>query len=255
MTSLTLSACQAQKALPIIETEWEIVEAIGEPTPRHEASVVAFKNKLYLIGGRRINPVDVYDPATNIWTALSKTPLELHHFQAIVIDDAIYLMGAMTGGWPRETPLDKVMVYYPEEDRFEMTHDIPADRHRGAAGVALRNGKIYMVGGITNGHMDGFENWLDEYNPKTGEWRVLPDAPHKRDHLDAVIAKDRLYSFAGRTSHHAMGKGFESTVKPGDIFDFKTETWLNPQAAFDIPTERAVNMTFVWGVRGHYWRW
>jgi len=143
--------------------------------------------------------------------------------------------------------LEKVVIYYPEEDRFEMTHEIPAQRRRGGAGVAIYNDKIYMVGGITNGHMDGFENWLDEYNPQTGEWRVLPDAPHERDHLAAVIADDRLYSFAGRTSHHAIGKGFETTVKAGDIFDFETERWLPSQSSFDIPTERAGSMAFGWG--------
>jgi len=63
---------------------------------------------LYLIGGRRINPVDVYDPATNIWTQKGPTPIELHHFQAVVYGDAIYIMGAMTGGWPNEKPLDRI---------------------------------------------------------------------------------------------------------------------------------------------------
>ncbi|WP_430451615.1 hypothetical protein [Rhodopirellula europaea] len=76
---------------------WETLETNGHPTARHEAALVGFQNKLYLLGGRRINPVDVYDPATNVWTANSKTPLELHHFQGVIVEDAIYLMGAMTG--------------------------------------------------------------------------------------------------------------------------------------------------------------
>ncbi|MEO9592385.1 MAG: galactose oxidase, partial [Rhodopirellula bahusiensis] len=83
---------------------WLTVKTEGQPTARHEAALVGFQGKLFLLGGRRINPVDVYDPETNVWTTKSETPLELHHFQGVVVGDAIYLMGAMTGPYPKETP-------------------------------------------------------------------------------------------------------------------------------------------------------
>ena len=107
---------------PAQETGWESLEAKGQPTARHEAAFVAYKGKAYLIGGRRINPVDVYDPKTNSWTAKSETPIELHHLQAVVVGDAIYLIGAMTGAYPNEKPLEKIVVYYPEKDEFRFVH-------------------------------------------------------------------------------------------------------------------------------------
>lgn len=44
--------------------EWTTVPAQGAPNPRHEAAFVAHEGKFYLLGGRRIQPVDVFDPAT-----------------------------------------------------------------------------------------------------------------------------------------------------------------------------------------------
>lgn len=155
-------------------------------------------------------------------------------------------MGAMTGGWPNEKPLTKVMVYYPDEDRYDEPHDIPVARRRGGAGVVYHNDKIYMVGGITNGHMNGYVNWLDEYDPKTGQWRILPDAPHKRDHFAATVVGHKLYAFAGRKTEHATGNGFSLLQQQGDVFNFETETWEPVNEALNIPTGRAGNMVQAW---------
>ena len=231
-----------------IETpvKWETLLPEGAPTARHEASAFAYKDKLYLIGGRRINPVDVYDPITDSWSAKSETPLELHHFQSVVVGDAVYLMGAMTGRWPNEKPLEKVMVYYPDEDRYEETHDIPKARQRGGAGVVQYQGKIYMIGGIVNGHMDGYVNWFDEYDPKTGKWRILPGAPHARDHFVATMVGSKLYALAGRKTEHAIGNDFGPTHKAGDVFNFDTGQWKPLGEALNIPTRRAGNMIATW---------
>ncbi len=243
--SLVLALLQGCSNVPS-NWQWETVEAVGEPTARHEAAFVAFKDQLYLIGGRRINPTDVFDPATNSWTAKSPTPMELHHFQPVVVDDAIYLMGAMTGKWPAEKPLDKVLIYYPERDEYQYSHDIPEHRRRGGAGVVYYQEKIYMVGGITNGHIDGFVPWLDEYDPKTGAWRVLPDAPNSRDHFQAVVVNNKLYAFGGRVSSRKTGEDMSRTIQHGNIFDFDTEQWLPVLNQHAIPTRRAGTATFVW---------
>ncbi|MEP3479804.1 MAG: galactose oxidase [Fuerstiella sp.] len=221
---------------------WQTLAAVGVPTARHEASFVSCQGKLYLIGGRRINPVDRFDPATNTWTRHSVTPLELHHFQAVAIGDAIYLVGAMTGKFPNEVPLEKVIVYYPNEDRFEYGHTIPQSRRRGAAGAAVYDGKIYIVGGITNGHQDGFQPWLDCYDPKTGDWTVLEDAAHARDHFQAVVVDHRLYAVAGRTTHRMTKQVFNLTVAAVDVFDLKNQTWLPLKTCPDLPVPRAGNM-------------
>lgn len=232
--SLTLT-CKAEEAT------WETLKTQGAPTARHEAALVAFEGKAYLIGGRRINPVDIFDPATASWSQASRTPLELHHFQAVTVGDAIYLMGAMTGGWPRETPLEKVVVYYPKTDTFKFVHAIPQSRRRGGAGAVYHDGKIYLVGGITNGHWDGYVPWLDSYDPSTGDWEVLADAPHARDHFQAVVSVGKLYAVGGRTSEQKTNRGFSLTVPQVDVFDLERRKWLDHDIP-NLPTPRAGNM-------------
>ncbi|QDV22827.1 Kelch repeat-containing protein [Aureliella helgolandensis] len=220
---------------------WEMLDTLGTPTARHEAAMVGFEGKCYLLGGRRINPVNVFDPWTGTWTAKSVTPLELHHFQGVVVGDRIYLMGAMTGGYPTETPLEKIVVYSPNKDQFEFVHSIPEARRRGGAGAVYHDGKIYLVGGITHGHMDGYQSWFDAYDPQTGDWEILPDAPHARDHFQAVVIENRLYAAGGRQTSKVTQEVFSRTVAAVDVFDFETGQWLPSTDTPVLPTPRAGN--------------
>ncbi|GAA3605536.1 DUF5060 domain-containing protein [Flavivirga amylovorans] len=226
--------------------KWETVTAKGAPTARHEAGLVAYKDKILLIGGRRVNPTDVFDTKTNTWTAKSTTPIELHHFQPVVVGDAVYLIGAMTGKWPNEKPLDKVIIYYPEEDRYEYSHQIPEDRRRGGAGAVYHNNKVYLVGGITNGHIDGYKPWFDAYDPETGDWLVLPDAPDARDHFQAVVANNKLYAFAGRRTSKKTDQDMALTSSYGNVYNFESNTWEAVTENLKLPTERAGNSAFAW---------
>ncbi|MEO0997537.1 MAG: DUF5060 domain-containing protein [Pseudomonadota bacterium] len=222
--------------------DWSVYGAQGVPTARHEASRVAHSGRLYLIGGRRINPVDVFDPATGRWAQMSKTPLEIHHFQAVSLGDAIYILGAMTGPYPDEVPLGRVIKYYPADDRFEYGDPIPESRRRGGAGAVVYDGRIYVVGGITDGHRRGFRPWFDEYDPSTGRWRTLPDAPNARDHFQAVVVDDKLYAFVGRRTSLATGQPLDLTVRYGNVYDFGSGRWEPVTGDLAIPTPRAGNM-------------
>ena len=242
-----LVVCLSLQACSQPEWTWETVEATGAPTARHEASFIEHKGKLYLIGGRRINPTDVFDPATQTWSKKSAPPLEIHHFQAVSVNDAVYIIGAMTGPYPNEKPLDRVLVYRPQTDTYEFSHEIPEHRRRGGAGAVVYNGKVYLVGGITNGHVDGYQSWLDEYDPKTGEWRVLPNAEFARDHVQAAVLKDKLYVFGGRTSRQRTDEVMSLLTEYGEVFDFQSGQWQAVTKKLSLPNTRAGNMLAVWG--------
>lgn len=47
-------------------THWTIVTCTGEPHCRHECGFAMLREKFYLFGGRRIQPVDIFDPVTKI---------------------------------------------------------------------------------------------------------------------------------------------------------------------------------------------
>jgi N-acetylneuraminic acid mutarotase len=229
-----------------VPASWSTITAKGTPTARHEASFSAHKGKLYLLGGRRINPVDVYDIKSKSWTQKGMAPREFHHAQTVTIGDAIYIIGAFEGRYPGEKPIDRVLIYYPREDRFAEGPIIPEGRRRGAAGVAVYNGKIYLIGGSSNGHIDGYTPWFDEFDPKSGQWRTLPDAPDARDHFQAVVSGDKLYAIGGRLTEQRTGKVFEQVVTRGNVYDFKTGKWEPVETAPFIPTPRAGLMATAW---------
>lgn len=237
-----LACCGTPETTPSsAQLEWSEESTTNSPTARHEAAFVAVGDKAYLLGGRGIKPVDIYDPATKTWTAGDTSPVEIHHFQPVVFNDEIYLMGAMTGGYPGETPLPEIYIYSPAKNEWRTGATIPKDRRRGGAGAVLHNGLIYMVCGIQDGHRGGHVAWLDAYNPETNEWVQLPDAPRPRDHFQAVAYGNRLYAAAGRTTVAATNP-FANTIGEVDVYDVATQQWST--LTDTLPTHRAGNAAF-----------
>ncbi len=218
---------------------WKILEPKTDAITRHENSFVECNGKLYALGGRGERPVEEFDPSSNEWKVLADAPMEIHHFQAVSYMDEIWILGALTGNYPHETPIPNILIFNPSTKTWRDGPELPRNRHRGSAGVFVRNDKIYLVCGIQDGHYDGFVSWFDELDPKTGTWTSLPDAPRARDHVSAAVVGDRLYLAGGRTSHAKIGKVLETTIKEVDYYDFGTQTWNT--TAKGIPTERAGN--------------
>lgn len=224
--------------------DWKTVTNTGI-IHRHECSFAEISGKFYLIGGRTgglDKYTNIYDASTGTWTTgTNKPPVELHHFQAAAYNGEIYILGAFTGGHPNETPVDKVYIYKPSDDSWREGGIIPADRRRGAAGVVVYNNKMYVIAGATQGHMGGNVGWLDEYDPATGEWKILTTAPHARDHYQAVVSGDKLYVAGGRMSKgYIDGSRFvneDELVYEVDVYDFMTNTWET--YPHNLPTGRA----------------
>ncbi|MBW3466807.1 Kelch repeat-containing protein [Arthrospiribacter ruber] len=219
-----------------VGANWKRLQAANQAVPRHENSLVECNGKFYALGGRGERPVEAFDPETNEWTILADSPMEFHHFQAIAFENEIYVLGAFTGPYPHETPIPEFLIFNPQDNSWRKGPEIPESRRRGSAGVFTRGDKIYMVCGIIDGHWNGFVPWFDEYDTKTGEWKVLPDAPRPRDHFSASLVGDRAYIAGGRTSHAEIGKVLELTIPEVDYFDFKTNSWSTVSA--DLPTPR-----------------
>src|ERR1700761_7202814 len=111
---------------------WKIINANGAYLPREECDFVNVKGKFYLIGGRRIQDINVFDPKTSTWSSAAKPPVEMNHFQAVVYKDEIYVCGAMKENYPHEKPLDHIYIYNPATDTWRMGAEIPQDRLRGS---------------------------------------------------------------------------------------------------------------------------
>jgi len=221
---------------------WSTVsDSTGSFDARHEADYVRVGEKFYLLGGRGNRALNIYDPKNKTWTSGTKPPAQIHHYQALAFEGEIWAMGAFTGKYPVEKPYAKILIYNPEKDEWRSLEE-PIPRPRGGGGLVAHDGKIYLICGITNGHLDGHVAWLDCYDPKAKSWTRLPDAPRARDHFRAVVVGDRIYNTAGRRSAAKSKQGvFGNTVAPVDYFDISDQKWSTLPAGSNIPTPRAGN--------------
>ncbi len=210
-------------------------------TARHECSFVQAGDKFYMFGGREnAQTMDIYDYTTNTWNSLvNSAPEEFNHFQAVEYQGLIWVIGAFkTNNFPSEIPADYIWTFNPSTQEWIQGPEIPAGRKRGSAGLVVYNNKFYVLAGNTIGHDGGYVNWFDEYDPATGTWTVLSDAPRARDHFHAAVINGKLYAASGRLSGGAGGV-FEPVISEVDVYDFATQSWSTLPSSQNIPTPRA----------------
>ncbi len=215
-------------------------------TARHECSFVQAGDRFYLFGGRE-NPqtLDTYDYAADSWTTSASAPLPFNHFQATEYQGLIWVIGAFqTNAFPNEQPAEGIWAYDPALDLWLQGPSIPVARRRGSAGLVVYGGDFYVVGGNTIGHSGGYVPWLDRFDPETGSWTPLADAPRARDHFHAAVMGDLLYVAGGRLSG-GPGGTFAPLIPEVDVYDFTTGLWSTLPAASDLPTPRAASAVAV----------
>ncbi|MEA5256482.1 kelch repeat-containing protein [Arcicella aquatica] len=231
----------------IYSQTWEIIQPVNTCTKRSENTLAAVGDKLVLFGGRNVKATEVYDINTKTWTKVADAPLEIHHLQAVTYHNEVYVMGALTGQYPHETPIPNIYIFNIEKGEWRKGPEIPTDRLRGSAGCVVYKNKIYLVCGIQDGHWDGHVAWLDEYNPQNNTWRKLADAPHVRDHVSVAVIKDKLYLAGGRRSTAKINKVLELTEPAVDVYDFKQNSWKILPENLNLPTQRAGNSAVALG--------
>ncbi len=153
----------------------------------------------------------------------------------------------MTGPYPHETALDRILIYEPSNDAWSWGAEIPTDRRRGGAGVVIYEDKLYLCCGIQNGHWDGWVPWLDRLDLNTNVWEPLPDAPRVRDHFQAAVVGDKLYAAGGRKSSGVSRQVFDLTIAEVDVFDMPSGKWTTLPPASNLPIPRAGCFAFALG--------
>jgi hypothetical protein len=229
----------AQAALNVAD-QWQLLSSTdgSEPTARHEAASVVVGEHLYLIGGRDNRPVERFSTVTGQWENLGLAPIELHHLQPVVLGSKIYVIGAFTCCYPREQSVAQIYVFDTQLLTWDVAGNMPSTRLRGSVAAVVHDERIYIVGGNTEGHDGGAVAWFDEYDPATGLWRELVDAPNARDHFSAVVIDQELFAIAGRQS--ALPNPSANPVLQTDIYDFASGQWRTSSL---IPTARGGAVT------------
>ncbi|MEY4929811.1 MAG: hypothetical protein RI909_535 [Bacteroidota bacterium] len=238
--------------ITILEPEgaWQEITTVDDSAPvaRHENSFVEADGKFYLLGGRETSTLNIYDPALRIWSTGAKLPFIMHHFQAVSWQSKIYVMGAYAGFYQSgnlnnsEYPVEDIYIYDIATDTWSKGSAIP--RPRGSASLVVYNNEFYMMGGIVNGHVDGWVTWVDKYNPTTDTWTQLADAPRERDHATAALVNGKVYLAGGRKTN-ANGDVYGVTIAEVDVYDLVTNTWTTLPSSSNVITQRAGTSTVV----------
>ncbi|HLL52553.1 MAG TPA: kelch repeat-containing protein [Myxococcaceae bacterium] len=193
------------------------------PTPRQENGVAAIDDHVYVVGGFNLDgpvlAVNEYQPASNAWREVAPLPEPLHGPNVAAAGGRLYVLGGLN----RDGAVGRAYVYDPGTNAWSERASMPEGTERGAAGVAVVDKRIYILGGLR----DGAVTDASVYDTERDTWTSLPALPAPRAHLVAGAANGHVYAIGGR------GNRLFSDV---DLLEPITGSWIprNP-----MPTARA----------------
>ena len=211
----------------------------GTPMPAARArgggGTALYNGKLYLAGGLQdttsgtghdgvsVNLFDVYDPQAGTWTALPNMPRPRDHFHAAVVGDKFYAIAGRQGAIP-----DFFNAVIPEVDVYDLTggtwSTLPSASNlptpRAAAGVAVLDHEIIVIGGEGNGQA---WNTVEAFDTTTGTWRTLLSMPTARHGIQAAVCNGGIYVVGG-----ALTQGGETFTNVQEVLFLGTPTPCGP---------------------------
>jgi N-acetylneuraminic acid mutarotase len=159
------------------------------PDGRAAHVCVELGGKIYCIGGVRggtaVGAHEVYDPATDSWTALAPMPTPREHLAAAVIGNRVFVVG---GRFPNTGALE---AFTPATNTWEKLPDMPTPR--GGLAAAALGGKLYAFGG----EIPAVFPQTEEFDPGTKTWRRVADMPTPRHGLGAVTVGSAIHTIGG----------------------------------------------------------
>jgi N-acetylneuraminic acid mutarotase len=210
----------------------------AKPLPQaiDHSAAVAFKGKIYVVGGFLEGkvPTDklfIYDPAKNEWKEGRSLPSPRGALTAQFINGMLYAVGGLNSS---QIPVNTNEVYDPETNTWTTKKPMPTARHHLSSAVV--DGKLFAIGGRILG--DGVPsedmkesltnfNRNEMYNPVTDAWVVKQPMHEKRSGFAATTANGKIYVFGGE----GVKKWLESVEK----YDPATDKWKYDQS---MPSKR-----------------
>jgi N-acetylneuraminic acid mutarotase len=190
---------------PVTDT-WDTTKA-PMPTKRAHVSASEVNGKIYVIGGSKqggstwaaLDTVEVYDPATDTWTAKSHIPTARWSLSACVVDEKIYAIGG--NHYPYQpNVVSTVEMYDPEEDRWTEKKGMWMQRY--SLSCSAVNGKIYAIGGWNSSTNGPLFQYVEEYDPVEDKWTVKTNLPYAIAGLSSCSVNGRIYGIGGTITTH-----------------------------------------------------
>ncbi len=182
-----------ESAVEIYElSSGRISQGARMPTPRAHAAVVAFKGRIYVIGGVRIDHnaslqtglVEIYDPATDRWSTGPAMPTA-RECGAAVVGEFIFV----PGGYRARAAVDRVEFLVPGENAWKQ---LPAlCKPVSACSVAFLGSHLFLFGNFAA------EGDVVAYDLQTRASAVIRPGYLPARHTAAVAHEGRIYVVGG----------------------------------------------------------
>jgi N-acetylneuraminic acid mutarotase len=238
---------------PVTDT-WDMTKT-APLTPRGIDGAGVIDGKLYVVGGCRgfpptgpdcsagiTNVLEVYNPGTDTWTTLTPMPTPRGGLTAAVIDGKLYVVGGFPQCPPCTPQFGVLEVYDPTNDTWETRAPMPTPRE--GAGVAVRDGKLYVVGGFVRPDFVTIGT-LEVYDPETDTWVTKAPMPTDRYYLAVGVMNGRLYAAGG------YSWTLSENVSTMEEYDPSTDSWETrapmPTACWDLDAGVIDNQLYVVG--------
>lgn len=151
------------------------------PTAVTLGAAAVLQNEIYVVGGNDaagnspsgvVADVQIYNPATNSWSAGVPYPTTIEAASAAVVKNVLYVFG---GSPDAVNPTNAVWAYNPKAKSWSPMANMPTARWASEAVVEKTTNIIYVIGGDVNGSGNGNIATVESYNPATNTW--TEDAP------------------------------------------------------------------------------
>ncbi len=180
-------------------------EGAPMPTPRYNATAVAHRGNIYVLGGvKGEKAFEIYDPQSNKWSKAEDMPTGRYRHTAQIVKNKIYLIG---GKGTEE------LVEIFDIDSGKWSQGLPMPTGRYYLDSAVLDEKIYVVGG--HGMTEGAgEPAAEVYDPKRNTWVTKNPLPFALDIHSMVTFNDKIYVFGGESQF-----GSFNTVDTTFVYD------------------------------------
>jgi N-acetylneuraminic acid mutarotase len=193
-------------------------------TPRNSVATAVVDGQIFVFGGYNrdiLNVTEVFDPSTNNWSTRHPMPTARENAGAAVGKDGkIYVIGGFINGVVENgTAVNVVEAFDPHTNLWCATAPMPTAR--AIAGVTTgKDGRIYVIGGASEGPDKGPLHTVEAFDPRTNTWSKCAPMPTARMLGDAVTTgpDGRIYAIGGGGS----GGVVYSTV---EAYDPLTNSW------------------------------
>lgn len=187
----------------IAANKWETFVSL--PGERFAPGLVHLDGKLYCFGGagpdriQSTNDTFVLDLKNTAagWTKAAPMLIPADHFGVTTYNGKIYAVGGEHDHSRGYAQHDFLLSYDPSTNKWARLADLPTHSSHFESSLFVRDGKIWVIGGTTDGLAKLKE--VRAYDPANNTWTMYAPLPRGSDSGVIGIKGDRLWYLGGQT--------------------------------------------------------